>query len=342
MEQLGKKDRYTISISLKSIAFFTLIPLGIYLLWMVRDLIFSLLIGFILMSALKPAVTFLVNKRVSRALAVILIYLLFILFVIALFSLIIPPIVYETTLLIATLPQIIENLMPQVSNYIDFSDLTSFVPNLTNNIFGIVSSIFSNALFVVTTLFFGLYFLLEEDILDKTINKYLEKNTAQRVISIVKHAESRMSSWFWGELTLMLIVGLMTFFGLHLIGLGKYAVPIAVLAGLLEAVPNIGPVISSIPAILLGFASSSFTGFAALALSVIIQQLENTLIVPLVMRKAVGINPILTLIALVLGGRLGGVLGVLLAIPLLLFIEAILNELRHPDTNNSSAGNTRK
>lgn len=341
MDQLGKKDKYTISISPKSIAFFTLIPLGIYLLWTVRDLVFSLLIGFILMSALKPAVMFLVSKKVSRTLAVILVYLLFILFVIALFSLIIPPIVYETSLLITTLPQIVENLMPQLSNFFDFSDLTGFVPNLTNNIFGIVSSIFSNALFVVTTLFFGLYFLLEENLLDKTINKYLEKNTAKRVSSIITHAERRMSSWFWGELTLMLIVGVMTFVGLHIIGLGKYAVPIAVLAGLLEAVPNIGPIISSIPAILLGFASSSFTGFAALALSVIIQQLENTLIVPLVMRRAVGINPIFTLIALILGGRLGGVLGVLLAIPLLLFIETVLNELRTVDTKASSV-NDRK
>ncbi len=326
---MDKKERFTISISLKSILLFTLIPLGIYLLWLVRDLIFSLLIGFILMSALKPGVTYMVKIKIPRTLAVILIYLLFILFIIALFSLIIPPIIYETSLLLSSLPYAIENILPQVSDYIKITDLKGYVPNVTNNIFGIVSSIFSNALFVVTTLFFGLYFLLEENLLDKSLRRYVSSKTADRVTSILTKAEKRMSSWFWGELTLMTVVGVLTFIGLELIGLGRYAVPLAVLAGLLEVVPNIGPVVSSIPAILLGFVSSSFIGFLAMALYVVVQQLENTLIVPMIMKKAVGLNPILTLVALILGGRLGGILGILLAIPLFLFIETIVNEVLH-------------
>lgn len=326
---MDKQERFTISISLKTIALFTLIPLGIYLLWLVRDLIFSLLIGFILMSALKPAVVYLVKMKLPRTAAVISIYLLFLLFIVALFSLIIPPIVYETSLLLSSLPYAIENILPQVSDYVNVSDLTSYVPNVTNNIFGIVSSIFSNALFVMTTLFFGLYFLLEENLLDKSLRRYFSDKTSDRVSTILARAEKRMSSWFWGELTLMTVVGVLTFIGLELIGLGRYAVPLAVLAGLLEVVPNIGPVVSSIPAILLGFVSSSFTGFAAMALYVIVQQLENTLIVPMIMKKAVGLNPILTLVALILGGRLGGILGVLLAIPLFLFIETIVNEILH-------------
>lgn len=324
---MDKKDRYSVTISLKSVALFTLIPLGIYLLWLVRDLIFSLLIGFILMSALKPAVTYLVKMKVPRTLSVIVTYLLFLLFIVALFSLIIPPIIYETSLLLSSLPYAIENIMPQITDYIDVTDLTRYVPNVTNNIFGIVSSIFSNTLFVITTLFFGLYFLLEENLLEKSMNRYFDTSTAEKLKAIFLKAEKRMSAWFWGELTLMTVVGLLTFLGLHLIGLGRYAVPLAVLAGLLEVVPNIGPIISSIPAILLGFVSSSFTGFAALALYVVVQQLENTLIVPMIMRKAVGLNPILTLIALILGGRLGGILGVLLAIPLFLFVETIVSEL---------------
>ncbi|HRN70477.1 MAG TPA: AI-2E family transporter [Candidatus Woesebacteria bacterium] len=334
MDQLSKKDRFTITISLKSIALFTLIPLCIYLLWIVKDLIFSLLIGFILMSALKPAVNFLSSKKLSRTLAVILVYLLFILFIIALFSLIIPPIIYETSVLIMSLPYAIEDLIPQISNFVNISDLTSFVPNVTTNIFSIISSIFSNALFVITTLFFGLYFLLEENLWEKTIGTYFKKETSNRIISIIEKVEKRMSSWFWGELTLMTVVGLLTFLGLHLIGMGKYAIPLAVLAGLLEVVPNIGPVISAIPAIILGFVYSSFTGFVALALYVVVQQLENTLIVPLIMKHAVGLNPILTLVALILGGRLGGILGVLLAIPLFLVIETIVSELLHQ--NNKS------
>jgi predicted PurR-regulated permease PerM len=337
----SKKEYITISISLKSIALFTLIPLGIYLLWLVRDLIFSLLIGFILMSALKPAVTYLEKKNVSRSAAVIGLYLLFILFIIALFSLIIPPIIYETTQLFTSLPYALEDVVPQINNYVAITDLTSFVPNVTTNIFGIISSFFSNALFVITTLFFGLYLLLDKDLWSRFLNTYFKKNTAERIASVIQKAEKRMSYCFWGELTLMTVVGLLTFVGLHLIGMGKYAVPLAVLAGLLEVVPNIGPVISAIPAILLGFVYSYFTGFLAMALYVIVQQLENTLIVPIIMKRAVGLNPIMTLIALILGGRLGGVLGILLAIPLFLVIETVANELLLQFKEKNHSGNDR-
>ena len=132
----------------------------------------------------------------------------------------------------------------------------------------------------------------------------------------------------------MTVVGTLTYVGLLLVGV-RYALPLAVLAGLLEVVPNIGPVISAIPAIIIGFSQNYFTGFSATALYIIVQQLENNLIVPIIMKKAVGLNPILTLIALLLGGRIGGILGVLLAIPILLFVETILHEyVPHARTAN--------
>ncbi len=328
MENFQKHEKHIVAISVRSIALFTLIPLALFFFWLIRDLIFSLLIGFILMSALRPAVIFLSNYKVPRTLSIILVYLVFVSFFITLISLIVPPIVIETSVLLRSLPGILEDLSPQLSKYVDFSDLTRFVPNVTNNILGFIGSVFSNTLFIVTTLFFGFYFLLEENLLDKFLKQYFHESTVKRVTSVLGKAEKRMSSWFWGELTLMTVVGVLTFIGLKIIGM-KYALPLAVLAGLLEVVPNIGPVMSSIPAIILGFSNSAFGGFAAMTLYIIVQQLENNLIVPIIMKKAVGINPILTLIALILGGRIGGVLGVLLAIPLLLFIETIVAELMH-------------
>jgi predicted PurR-regulated permease PerM len=249
---------------------------------------------------------------------VVTVYLFFIFFFIALISLIIPPIIYETASLIRSLPLYLQDAAPDLNNYIDYSDVTRYLPNVTNDLLGIVTGVFSNALFVVTTLFFGLYFLLEENMFHDFLKRYFDEDKVERVTAVLHTAESRMSSWFWGELTLMTVVGVLTFIGLNLIGI-RYALPLAVLAGLLEVVPNIGPIISSIPAILIGFGTSYFTGFSAMALYVVVQQLENSLIVPIIMRKAVGINPILTLI--------GGILGVLLAIPLFLFIETIITEV---------------
>jgi predicted PurR-regulated permease PerM len=99
-----------------------------------------------------------------------------------------------------------------------------------------------------------------------------------------------MSSWFWGELTLMFVVGIMNYVGFTIIGL-KYALPLAVLAGILEVVPNIGPTLAAVPAFLVGASHSYFLGASSLAVSFIVQQLENNLIVPFIMKKAVGTPP---------------------------------------------------
>lgn len=321
-----QKEKYTVAISVKSIAYLILFPLALYFLWIIRDLIFSLLIGFILMSALRPAVNYLTSKRVPRAVAVITIYIFFIFFFVSLISLIIPPIIYETASLIRSLPTYLRDAAPELNGIVNYTDITRLLPNVTNNLLGIVTGVFSNTLFVITTLFFGLYFLLEENMFEDFLKRYFSDGKAKQIIRVVQTAEKRMSSWFWGELILMTVVGVLTFIGLNLIGI-RYALPLAVLAGLLEVVPNIGPIISSIPAILIGFGTSYFTGFSAMALYIVVQQLENSLIVPIIMRKAVGINPIITLMALIIGGRIGGILGVLLAIPLFLFIETIFTEV---------------
>jgi len=326
---MDAKDKKFIVISPRSIALFTLIPLALYFLWSVRDILFSLLIAFIVMSSLRPGVDYLVSKKVPRGLSIGLVFSAFILFFLSLISIIIPPIIYETSNLIRSLPLILEEVAPSLQSYIDISNLSSYIPNLTNNLFGLISGIFSNTLFVIATLFFSLYFLIEENLADKFLHKYTSKERAEKISATLSSAETRMASWFWGELTLMTVVGVLTYLGLILIGV-KYALPLAVLAGLLEVVPNIGPVISSIPAIIIGFSGSYFAGFSALALYIVVQQLENNLIVPMIMKKAVGINPILTLLALLVGGRVGGVLGVLLAIPILLFTETIVQEYLHP------------
>lgn len=327
---MKSSDPIHITISPRSVFLFTLIPLSLYGIWIMKDLLFSLLIGFILMSAMRPAVVRLVARKVPRGLAVGITYLFFILIFFSLIWLIIPPIIVETGNLIRSLPFIIQGISPNASKLINLNELSRYIPNATNNIFGLITLIFSNVLFVMATLFFGLYLLLEENMISTFLNRYFDIKKVTIITRTISSAEKRMSSWFWGEVALMTVVGVMTYVGLTIIGI-KYALPLAVLAGLLEVVPNFGPIISAVPAIILGFSASYFTGFSALALYIIVQQLENNVIVPMIMKRAVGINPIITLIVLLVGGRLGGVLGVLLAIPIFLFAETIIHEYIAPE-----------
>jgi len=315
-----------IEISAKTIVFTVLFLLSLQLVWLLRDLIFSLFIAFIIMGALKPFVNFLSVKKVPKFISVFLVYIVFVGVFLELLNIIFPPLINESAALIKNFPKIMESLSLKRFQFIDLNPVIQFLPNITGQFFDLAKGVFSNTVLVITTLFFGFYFLLEHELVKKTIIGFFDKKKAERVDFIITKVEKQMSHWFWGELTLMVVVGVLTFIGLNLIGI-RYALPLAVLAGLLEAVPNIGPVISAIPMVLIGFSQNNFSGFAALALAFIVQQAENNLIVPLVMKKVVGVNPIITLIALIVGGRLAGIVGVFLAIPVTLFVGTILGEI---------------
>ncbi len=314
-----------IEISSKTIIFTVFFLLALMLVWQIKDLIFSLFIAFIIAGALKPAVEFLGKRKIPRSLAAFSVYFLFIFLFANLLGLIIPPLVNEMTHLFKNFPQIVQKAFPTAANYFDLSFVSQNLPNLANRAVDIIRSLFSNVIFVTTTLFFGFYLLLEKDFIGDILPNFFDDVEAKRINLFVERAQKRTATWFWGELILMTIVGGLTYLGLIIIGM-KYAVALAVLAGLLEVVPTLGPIVSTIPAAIIGFSSSYVLGFSNIVVYFIVQQLENNIIVPLVMRKIVGLRPIVTLITLMIGGKLAGILGVLLAVPAMIFIETILIE----------------
>lgn len=314
-----------IEISSKTIVFTVFFLLSLILLWQIRDLIFSLFIAFVISGALKTPVGFLEKRRVLRLIGSILVYFTFLFVIFNLFSLVIPLLVKEIGFLLKNFPHIIKTALPQVSSYIDISALTQNLPNFANDLVVLVKGVFSNAIFLISTLFFGFYLLLEKDFIENVLVNFFDDAEAKKIAHIIEQGQKRAGNWFWGEVILMTAVGVLTYIGLTIIGM-KYAVVLAVLAGLLEVVPTLGPIISTIPAALIGFSSSYVLGLSNIALYFIVQQLENNLLVPLVMKKIVGVHPIITLMALMIGGKLAGVLGVLLAVPTTIFIETVLIE----------------
>ncbi len=314
-----------IEISAKTIVFTIMFILSLGLLWQIRELIFSLFIAFIIAGALKPAVGFLERIKLPRIVASLIIYLLFIFAIYGMFSLIIPPLLSEMVFLFKNLPEIIKSIVPQSDIAINFGFLTQNIPSIANQTLSFLKGIFSNAVFVTSTLFFGFYFLLEKNLEAKLLSNFFDEVEISKIEFVSNRAQKRMSAWFWGEIILMFVVGAMTYIGLNIIGM-KYALALAVLAGLLEVIPSLGPIASSIPAILIGLSYSPILGLYCTILYLIVQQLENNLVVPVVMKRVTGLHPIITLIAMVVGGKLAGIMGVLLAVPSTIFIETILIE----------------
>jgi predicted PurR-regulated permease PerM len=161
----------------------------------------------------------------------------------------------------------------------------------------------------------------------------MSPHEAKVVTAFTQKLELRMGGWMRGQLILMIVIGFTTYVGLSLLGI-RYALSLAFVAGLLEVIPIIGPIVSSIPAFLVAASTSLFSGGVTLILYLIIQQLENNIIVPYVVNKTAGINPIMTLVALSVGGRLGGLLGAILAVPVAVVVETAATEFFKTRHNN--------
>jgi len=320
------EKRYVVEISHRTIIFAFFFILAMLVLWQIKSILFSLLIAFIIMSALKPLVNRLVNRGIPRLISSIVVFFVFLVAFVLLVFLALPPLINETILLIKNLPYYINLVFPNQNLNFDFNFISQQLVSVTNSFFQILKAFFSNLVFLISTLFFSYYLILEENVIKKLVIKFIDEKDASFISNLFEKVEKRLGNWFWGEIWLMSIVGAFTYIGLLLLQM-PYALPLAVLAGLLEVVPNLGPTISAIPALIIGLSRSPFLFFANLSLYFIVQQLENNLIVPLVMKKAVNLNPLVTLLSLLIGGNIAGFLGILLAVPITLTVETILMEM---------------
>lgn len=319
-----------IEISYKTVVFTVLFLLSLKFVWIIRELIYSLLLAFIFMSALKPVVARLVKYKLPRPLSAFLVVITTLLTVLFLFGFLIPPIISESVVFAKNLPGLLIKSFPFLTPYLNASSAIQFLPNITQNALKVLTGIFSNVMFVISIFFFTFYFLLEEKFIESFLGNFLDDKAHKKVIEVLEKAEVRMGAWLRGELVLMTSIGLLTYIGLYALNV-PFALSLAFLAGVLEIVPIVGPILSAIPAFIVAASTSMFLGTGTLILYLIIQQLENNLIVPYIMNKAVGIHPITTLIALSIGGTLGGILGAILAVPVALIIETVIQRMLKGD-----------
>ena len=319
------KDK-RIEISYKTIIFTVAFLLGLALLWQVRALVVLLFISFVFMEALNPAVTRLEKFKIPRPLAILILYLIILAVVSFAIAGIVPILVEQTTGLVQTLPDTLSNVKIFGTNAIDFSSQFKILENIPGGIaktaIGFVSNIISG--FVI--LFLTFYMLLEKKNFPKYGQDVFGKKGEEKIITIVERLETRLGSWVNAEFFLMTIIGGLSFIGYTALGL-KYAVPLAIFAGLLEAVPSIGPIVATALAALVGLTISPLTCVLAIGVGTVIQQLENNLIVPRIMKQTVGFNPLVTILLIAAGAKLGGVIGAILALPIYLTIETITQVL---------------
>jgi len=319
-----------IEISHRTIVFTVIFLLVLWLLYFLRGVLVLLFLALILMAALNPLVDRLERWRFPRALAIALIYvLIFSVIGLAIWG-VIPPLVNQTQNLASRFPSYLESLRWLGVNkevvYNQLNQLTEQLGIISSGVIRTFVGFFQNLINIVVLLVISFYLLLERKNLGRYLLRFFGDNAEKTGIRVMDEIEKRLGGWIRAEIVLMIIIGLLTFIGLTLLGI-DYALPLAILAGFLEIIPNIGPFISAIPAVLVGLFISPLMALAVAALYFLVQQIENNFIVPQLMAKECGINPLITIIALIAGFKLGGVIGAVLAVPIILLIEIILTEV---------------
>lgn len=314
-----------VEISYKTIIFTVLFLLSLALLWQLRGLILTVYLCYIFMEGLHPAVSWLQKFKIPRVVAILIVYLVMAAAITFSVAGLIPALVEQSTNLIRALPATLQNINLWGFNPIDLSSQLKILENLPGNIASTAISVFSNILSIFVFFVITFYLLLEK----KNFSKYITEafgQKSQKALAVVDQLEKRLGSWVSAELLLMLIIGVLSYLGYLIIGV-NYALPLAIIAGLLEVVPNIGPTVASILAGLFGLTISPLTAALAIIWGIVVQQLENNLIVPKVMKETIGINPLITILLIAAGANLGGVIGALIAVPLYLTIETIYKTL---------------
>ncbi|MBP6989517.1 AI-2E family transporter [Candidatus Shapirobacteria bacterium] len=316
-----------VEISYRTIIFFILFVISLFIVWRLRSLILLVYLCFLFMEGLNPLVNWLQKFKIPRIISIILVYALIGSALSFSVAGIIPTLVEQLTNLIQSLPTLVENINLWGFNTIDFSSQLKILENLPNNVASTALSIFSNVISIFIFFVITFYLLLERNNLDKHLVNIFGSKNKSKALKISEHLEKRLGSWVGAELMLMFIIGILSYFGYALIGL-NYALPLAIIAGLLEMIPNIGPTIASILAGLVGLIVSPLTALLAVVWGIIVQQLENNFIVPKIMKETVGINPLITILLIASGAELGGVVGAVIAVPVYLTIETVFRVLQ--------------
>lgn len=309
-----------IDISHRTIIFIAVFLLTLWALFQILDLILILFVALILMSALSPIINFLTKLKSPKALSILVTYIFLLGLFISVITISFVPLINETTHLVLTLTPAIAELL-KVGQF-DPNILQTQITNFSGNVLTITKTIFDNLITVIFLLVFTFYLLLEKENLERHVAA-LFTSREQKIAGILKEIEEKLGNWLRGQLMLSLIIGTLSYIGLTVLQI-PYALPLSILAGLLEVVPVIGPILSAIPALILAITMSPVLAAGVAAMYFVIQQLENHVIVPQVMRKAVGLNPLVVILAIAIGGRLLGIGGALLAVPVAVVVQIIV------------------
>lgn len=318
------------------------------------DVLLAVLVAAILATGIAPVVSDLERLRwgrrglhVSRVWAILIVFLLLLIALVLLTGLLVTPVVIEAQQFLANLPHNLRELEVLVQGWEDrypwLPDLTDLIRRLPQEISrlsrflqpaaGVAFRFVGGVATVISVMFLAFYMLVEGPVVKAGFLALFPRTNRVQVATILEQIGAKFGGWVRGQLLLGLIIGTAAGAGMAAIDI-PFAILLGIVAGITELIPMVGPVLGAIPAVFLALFQPTWKLIFTIAWYAGIQQAEANFVVPRVMRRSVGLSPLLTIIALIIGAKLLGAVGALLAVPvaaaLQVVVGTILERVRPP------------
>lgn len=313
-----------------------------YFLYKVQIVVILLIVGILLATAITGPVELLSRRfRLPRPLSILLVYLAILAGLGGLIYLLIPPVVREGTRFAQELPDLLTSLRTQLETstnplihnaatrifqIIDDRAQGGSIPVPTDLAFGVVSGIGSGIVTLFTIFLIAFYWITEKALIKRAVAGLFAPGQRARVHYLWSEVEGKLGSWLRGQVLLMVVIGTLATAAYGTMGLHFWLI-LGVIAGLTEAIPNVGPVLGAIPAVLVALAADWKLALAVVAFVTVLQLLENAVLVPRIMKGAVGLSPLAVILAILAGSEFRGVAGALLAVPIAGALSVIFADL---------------
>jgi len=311
---------------------------SIYLAIELKEILAIIFISFVIMATLAPSVDFLRKNRIPKILAVLIPYLSFISVMLLIIVPLVPFLISQLHSLFLIFPRYVDQAIQLLNLNLDISDINGIfakdIADIGKKAFLFTGKIFTGVFSLLAIFVISFYFMLGREKIKKEITAFFPKASKEKILAIISSIENTLGAWFRGQIVLLLTIGFTTWVALTLLGI-PFALPLAIVAGILEIVPTIGPIIAAIPAVIVALSISPILAVVTIAVYSAIQMLENNILVPKIMERAVGLNPIVIIVGVMMGAKLMGVLGAFLSVPIIATVVILLKNLKtNPNPNN--------
>lgn len=318
---------------------FLAILLGLAALFIVRDIVFSLIFAVIVASAVEPSIAWIKKRGVGRILGVVIIYAAFLMLAGFFLYLILPFMIDELRIAASTFTGLQRQIVAGIqetgglalgSFFTENADALLKIPFQYITAFGqtaLISGgrVFSGIFTFILIFVFSFYLAAQEQGIINFLRMVTPLKHEPYVLDLWDRSQKKLGRWLRAQMLLGAIVGVFIFIGLTMLGV-EQALLLAVITAVFEIIPVVGPILAAIPAIIIGFLVSPIIGISIIVLYVVVQQVESHIIVPVIMKKAVGLSPLVVVVALLVGAKLGGIFGILLAVPVTTVFAELLND----------------